>query len=424
MAKWIIGDLRTGRRLVDLPVTSGSWNTNIFEPDSVDCTLDLRDSDLRTLSLRQSTAPAKNFLGVVEGDKILACGPIWTRKYSRDNGLLRITAKGIESIFDHRTILPSLAAEYDVTKWIIPDPATPSKTMPNPALRTLFTDISLGSIAARLVEQALAWTNGYLPISTPANVIDTDPNHRRTYQGTELKNLGDALRQLTGVEDGPEIRFAPRYSPDKLGVVWDMLVGDPTTTMITSTSEPRWDLSAQKSSAYGLEIDENGTSMGSLGWFTGGRSEDTYLLERAFNDFLVKNGYPLMEMVDSSHTSVSRRDTAQSYAKKMVKSGLSPVETWSLKVKAYPIDEDEDELVRTGPWIDSYNVGDFARIKIDPYSPGVDRGLPDEDEGDDSPEQGDWYLQDGINTRHRILGMSGTHMSEDISLKFVPEISK
>lgn len=49
MTEFFIGDLRTGRRLMPLPITGGSWSVGLNGPGSVSVSLTLLDPDVAAL---------------------------------------------------------------------------------------------------------------------------------------------------------------------------------------------------------------------------------------------------------------------------------------------------------------------------------------------------------------------------------------
>src|SRR5690554_1122635 len=132
MTRYILGNLRTGRRILDLPVLTGPWNVRLNTAGSITCAVDMNDPDVQKLDLRNTSTPTQTFLGVVEGDKIMEAGPIWTRNYDRDSRILQLGAKGLGSHFNYRLILPLLAQTIGVDQWTVPDPSDPTKTIPNP----------------------------------------------------------------------------------------------------------------------------------------------------------------------------------------------------------------------------------------------------------------------------------------------------
>jgi hypothetical protein len=371
----LIGDFRTGRRILDLPFSSVSWDKRRNRPETLSVTTTLLDPDVRALDLRNAGSPVKAFMAVLEGDYFCGAGPIWGHEYDQDSGALSMTAAGAGSWLHHRTVLPALAAGIDPALFVVPDPADTSKTMANPALATTVTGAWLGTIMKRLVQQALSWPGGGAPFVLPDDVAGI---HERTYDGLDLIPVGEAIEALGDVENGPDHELTPRFASDRLGVEWLLRHGSPTQPQLRATAIHRWDLSAASRSARGLKVTVDGSSMTGLAWATGGRSSDSAIVERFTGNALTAAGYPLLETVDSSHTSVSERATLRSYAAERVRLGQTPGELWTFEVRK-----------DSAPSFGEYGIGDLCKLIIrnDPFIPDGDyvreiAGL--------SGDEGDW----------------------------------
>jgi len=69
-------------------------------------------------------------------------------------------------------------------------------------------------------------TGGDLPIVLPADeTAASDADHTRTYKGFELATVTARINELMGVINGPDIRFDPRLTADRMGIEWVMMVG-------------------------------------------------------------------------------------------------------------------------------------------------------------------------------------------------------
>lgn len=385
MIRYILGNLRTGRIILDLPVLKGSWDDRLLAAPSISVTVDVNDPDAQMLGLRNVATPAQTFLAVVDGDNILAAGPIWTRTWDASGRLFSASAKGLESYYDHRHILPLLAATLGVDQWTVTDPEDPEAVIPNPALTTSLTGLSLGTIAKRLVQQAHEWTGGNVPV---VFLDDESGTHERNYLGVDFKSVGSALRDLANVEGGPEYRFRPRFTSDRLGIEWVFEVGTGAQALLVSAVPHVWDMSRPEAVAFGLTIDEDASDLSSLAWATGGRQSDSILVSRAYDGSLIDAGFPLLETVSTSHSSVSQQATLDGHTRDALSS--RPVESWSFTAKAHPIDSDGQPA---GPQLGDFRSGDYAEVIIEPWDPATGRGDP--------------YLLDGGTFQHRIVGLSG-----------------
>lgn len=213
----------------------------------IDVTLPMTDPVTgATVDLPNELIPGRDFIGIVENGVIVEAGPIWGDPLTWPHKS-RIVASGLWSYFDHRYVLPVLAAGQlprDVTsKW---------------------TGLSLRTIVKRLVQQACAHPNSGLPIDYEPDYTGT---HEREYPGANLKPVGEALTDLTNVEGGPEIRFRPKFTEDRRHVRWELVTGDPELTQ--SGTAHYWDVSVPDAHASVETLDRDGTKLTSRDFQTG-----------------------------------------------------------------------------------------------------------------------------------------------------------
>jgi hypothetical protein len=129
------------------------------------------------------------------------------------------------------------------------------------------------------------------------------------------------------------------------------------------------------------------------------------MVARAYDSTLVDSGFPLMEDVDSSHSTVSEQPTLDSYAAAMVRAGLSPHEVWSFTAEAYPTGESG---LSGGPQLGQYRVGDFADLVFDKW--------------DALTGQGDPFMTEARTVRHRIIGLSGDERGRFVKVDLAPKV--
>lgn len=366
MVHVIVGDLLTGRRLQTLPVVSADWSDTLNGVGDISASVSMNDPDVQTLGLRGSATPGKAFLAVVDGDAVLQAGPVWAQRYNAQNQSLQLSAAGMWSYFDHRVLLPVLAG-FEAT---------------DPAADTNVTS-SLQGVARTLVEQAQAWTGGDVPVNLPDEIAG---DNVRNYVGSDLGMVGERLRQLTQVEGGPDIRFVPRFSDDRLGVQWDMQIGTPDEPLLSSVFEPVFNVGLSGSSVSNLSVSVDGKAVAGQVFATGGRSSDEVLVARSTGTELAAAGFPLLERVDSSRSTITQLSTLQGFADELVLRGVRPVELWSF-----------DHDLQSRPSVTGFSVGDFAKVRVhdDPYLP-----------------RGEY--------RMRILSRSGDVEGRTVSLTFQP----
>lgn len=392
--RWFVCDLRTGRIVDDLDPISGSWSQALNQADTLSAVLNMNDPATASQEIWNITAPTRMCLCVAEGDTILAGGPIWVRR--RGGGRVTINAKGMWSYFDHRFILPVLAATTRVDQFVIQDPADVSKTMANPALATRLSGMSLGTVAKRLVQQARAWTGGNVPVVFQADESEENADNERNWVATDFKSVGSALSDLTGVENGPEIIFQPRFTADRLSVEWVLMTGTKAQPQITSETVHQWDYGTEGALIQDVEIVEDGSKIAALGWATA-TPEGGVLVSRSYNPTSIGFGSALFELVDSSHSTVSRQVTLDGYSAAAVSFGQSAAEVWSMSIDGQP--------EGSPPLLPMFAVGDSFDLTIPPFDPVAGEG--------DSSIPGKVY-------RHRITGRGGSLASRFVDLDCAP----
>lgn len=399
MLRCFLADLRTGRQILDLNPLSGRWERFLKRPESIEVTLDMRDPDTIAIRPKVAAAVGRAVLVISSDDTVLAAGPIWWHDYDRSAATLTITANGLGSYYDHRYIVPPVARTIPVTQFTIPDNTAAGKTKPNPAVGTYINGVELGTIAKKLVQQAHAWTGGSVPVVFEADRPATsDDYHERNFEGAEFKNLGTVLGQLSDVENGPDIRFMPRLTADRLGVEWVLQTGTEANPLLAGASVHAWDVSVSKSPVSDFEIKVDGSNLAGLAWANAGRSADEVVVARAADSWLQDHGWALFESLDSSHSSVSVQATLDAYAKENVALGRGPIEEWSFTVEA-----------NTSPMLGEYWEGDWCVVSLAPYIEGVDNG-------------GDPYEFEGASQRRRITGISGDITGLTVKVSTLPEV--
>lgn len=362
----LVGDLLTGRRIQTVPVVSAEWSDTLNDAGQISATVKLNDQVVQLLALKGSATPGKAFLAVVDGDSVLQAGPIWWHDYDADAKTLSLRASGMWSYFDHRMLIPVLAGFL---------PTSPSAD-------TNLTS-SLQGIARALVVQAQSWTGGDVPVNVP---VEIPGDSVRNYRGADLASVGQRLRELTQVEGGPDIRFAPRWSEDRLGVEWDLLVGTPDEPLLFSAFETVFNVGLKGSSVTDLRVRVDGSAVAGQVFATGGRASDDALVAVATGSALSAAGFPLLEKVDSSRSTITDVNTLQGFANELVLAGARPIEVWSFT-----------HDLGQQPALTGFSTGDFAKVRV----------------------HNDLYLDRG-EYRMRILSRSGDIAGRNVKLTFQP----
>lgn len=367
MIKMLIGELSTGRKIIPIPASEGSWEIRRNRAGMISCEVTLTARQNRRLELRQNAGVGRAFLAIYEDDRILAAGPIWEHLYDDDSRQLSIQAEGMWSLLNRRFILP--AAVETVSLLLT---AGDDAGQPNPAVATTFTGDSWPLIVKGILEQGFARAGGELPIIFGS---DGTGAHDKSYDAASFKTQGEAITDLTELLDGPEVEFRPFFTSDGTGVEWRAVVGDDTTPEIFSVGNPhRFDFSVPKRMARRLRVRSSARALTSEAWGTGGRQAAVALISRAASDALSTAGYPRMESLSNAHSTVELQDTLDQYTTADLALGSTPAEWWEWETNI-------DHL----PRVSSLWLGDYCTAVL----------------------RGNAYLPDG-SYRRRIAAMSGS----------------
>lgn len=371
--RWIIGDFITGEYWFDLPALAGSsWSHMLGTPEEITAGIALTDVD--ELGLVDVAVPWRSFLGVVLNDRVIAAGPIIHRGWGHDNGKFTLTAKGMWSWLARRVILPPGTTPITIYDEVL--------KRANPANNTTVAG-SYRDIIRRLIQQAMDW-----PQATPPIIFQFSEGgpYNRSYLGTDLKSVGEACDQVTELIDGVDFEMRPSWiAGGRDHVVWVATGGTLANPYLSTDQLVEWDMGADDVNLSGLTVTEDSTMLTTKVWFTGGRSEDVPLFA-ASQSPLLSAGWPLLETVDSSHTSISTQATLQGWADDYISTNDRPVTLCSFSVRG-------DEP----PTAQSYDVGAWVNL--------ICEGVP--------------LLADGVNEM-RLLGMAGSIDSAEVKLTMAP----
>lgn len=362
----LTAELTTGKRLVSLPYSSGRWSVVAGADGSIEATIPLTASEFRRVApvasggivrwlptdgwrqdIRVVTEPPRTILAVVVGQQIINAGPIWVREWDLGAGTLTLRASGLPSIFNHRLLVSHLI------DWLTPGQG--------PASSLTYNGLSLGTIAKRMVQEAVAQTGGMLPIVFPADVAGTST---RTYQGFELATVKQRLDEISQVDNGPEIAFDPRFTSDGTGIEWVMRTGTDTDPALHQTGMD-WivDTTVPRGSLGGLRVTEDASNMALRTLAKGpGTAESTLVSRAAVSTDLIAAGYPLLDTVRSYTSDTQSQNSLDSHAVADLATNRGPWQTWNLTVQA----DDRMARVRPGDWW-TVRIGSGPFLPAGPY---------------------------------------------------------
>ena len=371
--KAFLADMLTGRRVLNLPHDSASWTQTLNDTDSVTVTIPLYAAshdaaaerlanDARILDLRNTAALGKTVL-VVEDEGKLVGGPIMERSYDSATSRLTLTAAGMWSYFDHRVLLPPAAASTPLIK---------SDGTPDTSLDMSWKNVTWNTIARNIVEQAMQWENGHVPVVLEAPETGSS---QVNYTAVDLHIVGEVLSNITERENGCDIMFVCQRQSDGLGFEWHMVTGHP----LIQAAEHRFNANALNPGLTDLNSSETAEKLATRCWFSAGKSDDKVLVASAYSTLLTDAGAPCWDMVNSEHSTVRILQTLQDYATEAAGVYYMPVSSTECKIH-------RDYLTGIARLsLANLNVGDLITFRT----------------------TGDWFFADGEHTR-RITALSAS----------------
>lgn len=335
-----IFEIKTGKIVIrDIPVIGNpEFNRQVNQEGNWRITVQVDDVSVpKTETLRAIFAPWRFGCAIAWNDQYIAqAGPITTSQFSDIDRRIQVSGGGLWTLLNRRLVI---------------DPAYPLAPTSSTALLNLATgDLNYGptsllTIAKSLVSDSCTRSGFSLPIDYPTSTSGTSV---RNYPIYDFAPVGQRLKELTQVESGPDIDFAPYFDPSNPGYIrFQMRIGSPT---LTSSGVPLvWDYGTGLRS---VSIDSDGSAMVSGVFARGNGSERASLVAYDQDLTLVTVGWPATELV-VSFSSVTDGATLQGHATGAKNLYRTPVELWSAVVRA-------DQL----PQLGTYQPGTLATFNM------------------------------------------------------------
>lgn len=356
-----VADFVSGRPLGDLPVNAGAeWAAQLNRADALSCSVGLRNPEARSLDLRAITEPNKTVLFARnDDDVILAWGliPDDGRTWDETTQTLSLRATGVLASYFGKTIIGPAAA---LTAPLLVDMIGGVKT-PNPALDTNLSGWSHGTIGKKLVAQRLAWPGAPQTFDLPA---DQPGTRMQNYPFARFKFIGSALTDLTTQEGGTDFAFDAVRAADGMTLRFPMRHGSEAVPRI-GTYAGSWSLGGE-TPITGFTITDAVAAGPSAAWMSAGRESDNVIFSRMLNPAAITaNGYPPMDVVDTSHGDVSLQTTLDSYAAELIRDAATTTRDLSFSVQA-----------DAAPSLGQYRPGDTMTIDVPSNHPWHTAAIP------------------------------------------------
>lgn len=268
--------MTTGRLGPRIQFEAVDWSIELNGSETIN--LKLRKSELPKVDLNYWLSPWWAGVALFWDNNPIVAGPLITRP-SESFDFVTIGCGGIRSILAKRVVVSEQTGWWE--SLAASDPLE-------------YKNLSLGTIAKRVVQKVQEKPGGSLPISYA--IPDEVGGHERTYQPFNVQNIfaDDVLTKLSNVIDGPDIMFKPRLlRPDTL--TFDLWTGTNNQPRIFQKFTPVWDTTPVKGMVAEMNVTVTGTYATSR-VFSIGPGQDQGTLIRAVTDqTLIQKQYPLLE---------------------------------------------------------------------------------------------------------------------------------
>jgi hypothetical protein len=319
-----------GRHLADLNVTKATWTQTIGAPDQLKFDVPAWTSAMSKLDLDNLVTSVKTVIAVVDDGIFRAAGIVGDPDFDDDNGILQLSGIGWESMMQSRFVLPEPMGDL-----IGPD------GKPVTTYDTNLSGWEYGTLIKKLIVQGRQH-----PAWRPPWVFEADRvgTREKFWAAADLKNLGEAVEDISNLEGGPEYDFVSRWD-GAFGIEAFVRTGTDDDPELSSQLEYAFGIRGKNPSARKLKQKLVSSYLTSRVYMTGGKSDDRMLVSRADDETLLDLKFPFRETVDTSHSTVSEQPTLDSWATRRLAQGQRLGKFWTFEVR-----KDLAHQMRKGDW--------------------------------------------------------------------------
>lgn len=324
--RYLFADLLTNDILAELPLTGVGFTQQLNQPGNFTGHILLSGINANLFNVDAATIPGRCGLYVDRNGILVWGGVIWNRVYNSASQQLTITASEWISYFAHRRVNQT----------------------------TVFSNIDQLVIAKTLIENAQAETYGDINVlynsegqTTSGVLVD------RIYYDYELKNIFDAIQDLSRQSDGFDFHIDVEYDnitglPAKYFNTYYPRSGTAYTT--GSLSVPVFEFPAGNIVEY--EYPEDGSIVANRLYALGAGSNEGKLLSEAEDTPRFAEGWPLLDNA-VNYSDITDQTVLDNLATAQVQAVSYPPTVLKVVVPAY-----------VNPEFGTYEVGDDCRIII------------------------------------------------------------
>jgi hypothetical protein len=325
----LVVDTVTGQLHFELPHTTLTWNAPLNGigqcsaglpiSDSLDAVADQGAPDPRSTLREVLLGPYRWSLVVAEGNEALWGGP-YIPSQDSPGGTIAIGAAGLERLLERRLLVNT-------------DPRLTSKLSAADRDITFAQTTPAGAIY-RIVLAAIDTHGGKTPSRALPIVCSRPPvllgDETFTYLAYDVVSAWKAITDITGRDDGPDVRLEPRLvdADDGTRVVWDLQIGDPFLPA-SGNFGPHGPMPWTFDDAD-LARTVDATGLATAWWSTGDGQDREKKIVRAATDNLTSRGFPALEHVDTTATSETDLTKLEAANRAELAANQAPAATWKL----------------------------------------------------------------------------------------------
>jgi hypothetical protein len=206
--RYLFADLLTNEIIAELPLTGVSFTQQLNQSGTLNGHVLLSALNSAEFNVNASTIPGRSAIYVDRNGDLIWGGIIWNRTYNSAEQVLSLTAREFESYFERRRI----------------------------STTDTFTNTDQLVIARTLIDDAQLVPSGDIGVITGSEtsgvLID------RVYYDYELKNVYQAIQDLSRADDGFDFLIDVSYDPITDEPIKTLVLGYPRTGVIYDLNDP------------------------------------------------------------------------------------------------------------------------------------------------------------------------------------------
>lgn len=341
-------DGKTGAHVRRINMTKADWSDSMNEDGSISATAE----EPRSTEFREYG----HIIAAMDGMDVVHAGYLKRANYSEEKGAWTLDGGGALSILEKRLVINHALDSSWTDGNVVIDEENPSGDWP------LHLAGSYSDIISGLLRETLKW--GTLPI-VPAAL--TGGSHERNYNSYDLATVAGRIEDIGDLHDGPETRFDASIGSDG-ALRFDQVTSADGGEIVTN--QWSWNTLVPNSGVIMSDEDFDGEdSMCSQSYGTGGRSDDKLLVARSVSSSLTDDGWPVLQVANKEHSTVSQVETLKSYVTADTMHGDKTPRVCALKIDRtrYAVKVGDHARVRYGEGDD-----DVVELKVTDVSGSSD----------------------------------------------------